>query len=136
MATLSGRNAKVTKSTSTVAELGTWNINVTADAVDTTSFGSTWKKTSIAMTGWEGACAGFIDKTDTSGQIAMETAVFSGNKLTDLRFYIDASTYYHASTGSSGSAGIFITSYSLGQDKAGVGTVEFTFTGVGQLGKT
>ena len=136
MATLSGRNAKVTKGANTVAELGTWNISITPDNIDTTSFGSIWKKTSTGMIGWEGTASGFIDKTDTSGQIAMETAVFNGNKLTDMRFYIDASTYYHASTGSSASAGAFITGYNIGQDKAGVGTVEFTFSGVGKLGKT
>jgi len=135
MATLTGRNAKVMKGSTTLSEMGTWGINITIDAIDTTSFGSTWKKTDRGMTGWEGTASGYLDKADTSGQVALETAAFSGTLVTDLKFYIDTSTYY-APSASSADAGVYLTGYNIGQDKAGVATVEFTFSGVGILKKT
>ncbi len=135
MATLSGRNAKIMKGSTVIAEMGTWNINLTPDNIDTSSFGSIWKKSQVGMTGWEGAASGFLDKTDTSGQVALETAAFAGTLVTDLKFYVDASTYY-APSASSSSAGILIGGYNISHDKAGVATVEFTFTGVAALSKT
>ena len=94
MATLTGRNAKVVKGSTTISEMGNWTINVTIDQIDTTSFGNTWKKADRGMTGWEGTASGYLDKSDTSGQVLLETAAFSGTLLTDMKFYIDGSTYY------------------------------------------
>lgn len=135
MATLTGRNAKVVKGSSTISEMGTWTINMTTDMIDTTSFGSSWKKSDRGMIGWEGTATGYLDKSDTSGQVAIETAFLNGTKLTDIKFYIDASTYWAPDTSSS-SAGMYVTAYNMSQDKAGVATVEFTFTGCGTLEKT
>lgn len=135
MATLTGRNAKVLLGSTTIAEMGTWGINFTTDQIDTTSFGSGWKKADRGMIGWEGTASGYLDKTDTSGQVTIENAVLNGTKLTTIKFYIDASTYWAPST-SSADAGCYVTGYNIGQDKAGVATVEFTFAGCGILSKT
>jgi hypothetical protein len=86
---------------------------MTTDVIDTTSFGSTWKKSDRGMIGWEGTATGYLDKNDTSGQVAIETAFLNGTKLTGMKFYIDSTTYYAADPSSS-SAGVYFTFFYLG----------------------
>ena len=136
MATLSGRNAKVelyaSPSSDVVAELGNWSIAMSQDVIDTTAFGTTWKKSDRGMTGWTATVTGYRDNTDTSGQSVLQTAFFSGTLITNIRFYTTAAKYYTMDP-SSASAGCYITAWSVGTDKAGVAELNFTCMGVGAL---
>ncbi|MGX7950484.1 phage tail tube protein [Oleidesulfovibrio alaskensis] len=145
MATVSGRKARVTVGASggteqIVGEISNWDMNLSADEVDTTAFGDGWGKSDVGMKKWSGSCAGSADPTDATGQGVVEAAFDTGALIPDIRFYVEYSetageklVYYAPDTASDASAGARITSVNVKQDKAGVATISFNFSGCGPL---
>jgi len=82
---------------------------------------------------------GFLDPADTTGQQALMKANLDNTDLTSLRLYVDNTSYYEPcqttsyfapGSLSTGQDTVYsyvnITSYDIGMDKAGLGTVSFT----------
>ena len=136
-----GKDGKVSLGENKVIGMGTWNLaGVTADEFDASQFGDNWKQYVYGMKdGGTVSFSGWFDPTDTTGQIALQKANLDNLALTSMRFYYNNTSYYEAcqTTGyfgpgalSSGQntlpSNMRITSYNIGFDKSGIGTIDFT----------
>jgi len=147
MSTYSGRNARVTVNASEtekiVGEMFDWNIDASAESIDTTIFGDGWGKSDVGMKKWAGSMSGHCDPEDIDGQEVLETAFLDGSILDDIRFYIKHSEvsqekihYVHPDTASDPNAGVRITGFNRNVDKSGVVMLTVTFEGCGPLKTT
>lgn len=114
---LVGYNTKVTLGTDKILGMGNWTMSgVTTDLLESTEFGTEWKSYELGLKdGGEVSFNGFYDKSDTTGQNALRTANTDATKLTDLRFYVDETSYYVPSTTDPVSYAI-VTSYDISAD--------------------
>jgi len=141
MAVKVGHLGKVTLGASTIVAMGTWSISgITADQMESSSFGDNWKSYEFGMKdGGQISFNGFLDPSDTTGQQALQAANMDNTDLTSLRLYVDNTSYYvpsqstqyfapgTLSTGQDGKVSLVnITSYDISMDKAGLATVSFT----------
>ena len=128
-----GNHAKVTKGGSTVLGMGNWKMDgISTDQLEYTSFGDTAKKFISGMLDYgQITFSGFYDPADTSGQDAIFKANLSNTKLTDLRLYINNTSYWCANLTSDSASGAYVTSASIGFDVNGLGTIEFTLKATG-----
>lgn len=131
-----GNNAKVTLGTTTVLGIGNWKMNGgQVDLLETTSFGDTVKTFMTGLLDWGTATfGGLYEMSNTGGQSTLISAMINNSKIATLRFYLNSVSYWvanisHATLGSE--AGCYVTGVSIGQDKSGLGTIDFTvkFTG-------
>ncbi len=137
---LVGKDGKVTLGEDTVVGMGTWTIDgITAEEFDASAFGDDWKKYKYGMKdGGTASFNGHYEPTDVSGQQALQQANLYNSALTDLRLYIDNTSYFtpcqttgyfspDLSTGAPTKASsVNITSFNIGLDKSGLGTISFT----------
>jgi hypothetical protein len=80
--------------------------------------------------------SGLFDVSNAlTGQSALISALANNSKIQNIRLYIDAVSYYapNVTVASGGlvAAGMYVTSCTIGADKSGLATIEFTgkFTG-------
>ena len=137
-----GKDAKVTLGTNTVVGMGTWAIDgVSIDEFDASAFGDNWKQFAYGMKdGGTISFNGHFDPTDDTGQIALQKANLDNTPLTSLYLYYNRTSYFapNQTAGffapttalSSGQdtplSSVRITSFNIGMDKAGLGTISFT----------
>lgn len=144
MSTYNGRNARITVNASSteaiITEMGNWNVNRSADEIDTSAFGDGWGKADVGMKKWNGSMQGFFDPEDTTGQKVLEDAYAAGSLISDIRFYIKYSEeggekikYLHPDTATDANAGLRITSLDVSTDKAGVAQLTCNFSGSGPV---
>lgn len=141
MAVKVGYKGKVALGANTIVGMGTWSMSgITADQMESSEFGDNWKKYEFGMKdGGQISFDGLLDPSDTTGQQALQKANLDNTDLTSLRLYMDLTSYYEPcqSTGyfapGSLSTGqdtllsvVNITSYDIGLDKSGLGTISFT----------
>jgi hypothetical protein len=128
MTPLAGNKAKVVKGSSTVAGMGNWKMDgISVDQLEYTSFGDTAKKYITGLLDYGTiSFGGFYDPTDTTGQGALVSANFSNTKLTDVKLYINNTSYWTPNLTADSDAGMYVTSFNIGIDKSGLGTIEFT----------
>ena len=91
-----GRYAKVTLGANLILGLGTWSITGGNFAeLDDTAFGDESMQTLRGLrTGGEVAFSGNYKADDTQGQDQIKLAYWSKSDLTDIRFYVDDTSYY------------------------------------------
>ena len=133
MATKNGRNATVKYGTYTVAELASWSLDLSNDEIDTTAFGSTWKKSDVGMRGWSLSVSGHWDPTDTNGQKAIETAWAGGSLINSIKLYVDNTSYWVPDVTTDSAAGGRVTSYAVNQAHEAVAGISFTLSGSGPV---
>jgi predicted secreted protein len=133
MSTYNGRNAQVLKGTYTIAELASWTLDLSNDEIDTTAFGSTWKKSDVGMRGWSLSVEGHADPSDTNGQGAIEAAWADGSLINDIKVYYDQTSYWVPDTTTDANAGGRVTAYQVGQAHDGVASISFTLSGSGPI---
>jgi Predicted secreted protein len=78
-----------------VAEITTWSLDVSADAIDVTSFDSDgWQENLPGLKSWSGSAEGnWKVNTDTQGQKALQDAWLNGT-LIQVQFRINDTNYY------------------------------------------
>ena len=130
---LMGRYASVKIGSDLVANLSAWNIDINMDDIDVTVFGSVWKKSMPGFQGWSGGAEGFYDPADTDGQQSLIDNALSATKITDIRFYIDSTSYWTPDLTTDTAAGCYINTVSVKHDKAGVAAVTLNIIGYGPL---
>ena len=137
---IQGKDGKVTLGANTVAGMGTWSYDgITTEEFDTSAFGSEWKTFLYGMKdGGTVTFNGHYDPTDVTGQQALQQANLYNSALTNLRLYVNNTSYYEPcqSTGyfsptlTTGAptvaSSVAITAYNVGLDKSGLGTTSFT----------
>lgn len=140
MSALIGKDAKVSLGGDQVVGMGTWSIDFgSTDEYDSSEFGDEWEEVMFGLRrGGSITFDGHFYPADTTGQGAVEEAYVNGTDLTDLRLYYNSTSYWRPNR----TAGYFsptlttgagtpvstarITSYNVGMDKAGLGSVAFT----------
>jgi len=136
-----GKDGKVTLGASTVVGMGTWTLDgITIEEFDASAFNDDWKSFEYGMKdGGTISFNGHYTPTDTTGQLALQLANLYNSKLTNLQLWINDTSYFTpcASTGyfapgdySTGMptvlSSVTITTYNVGMDKSGLGTISFT----------
>jgi len=123
-----GRNAKVVLGTYTVAKMSSWRLEgITTDLLETTGFGDDPKQYEFGLSDY-GVVAvnGYYDPDDTVGQNMLRSANINQSKITDLKLYVDNTTYWTPDVTTLSAAGVLVQSWAIAMDHAGVGTIEFS----------
>lgn len=135
-----GKDGKVTLGSNTVVGMGTWSLDgIQVEEFDASAFGDTWKQFAYGMKdGGSVSFNGHYTPTDTTGQQALQQANLYNSNLTDLRLYVNNTSYfvpcqttgYFSPTLTTGAptkaSSVTITSFNIGMDKSGLGTISFT----------
>jgi hypothetical protein len=124
MANHVGNEGVVKVGSNTVAEVRSFSITSSADTVEDTVMGDTWKTHQVTQNSWTAEVTAFWDETDTTGQGALTI----GATVT-LNLYPEGAT--SADTYLSGSA--IVTSVGRSQTHNGMVEATFSFQGTGAL---
>lgn len=137
MASAKGKNSKVTVGAgdSTISLMGTWSISgQAADQLEETAFGDSYKKYVMGLLdGGTVSFSGLFDPADTNGQAVLRTANADSTLLTSVKFWINTVSYYTPSYTSVIGSGVYITSWEIGSEKAGLMTASFSAKVTGAL---
>jgi predicted secreted protein len=71
MATHTGSEGTVKVGANTIAEIRSYSLEETADTVEDTAMGDTYRTHKTTLKSWSGSIDVFWDETDTNGQVAM-----------------------------------------------------------------
>jgi hypothetical protein len=128
MAFKAGNNAKVTLGSNTVVGMGNWKLSgIAVDLLETTAFGDTAKQFITGLLDYgQVTFGGLYDPADTTGQNILQSANINNSKIANIRLYVDNTSYWTPNVTAVSAAGMLMQSFSIGMDKAGVGTIEFT----------
>lgn len=135
-----GKDAKVALGSNTITKMGTWSLDgIQAEEFDASAFGDTWKKFEYGMKdGGSITFNGHYDPTDTNGQQALQQANLYNSALTNLRLYIDNTSYFepcqttgyfspNLTTGAPTQlSDVKIKSLKIDADKSGLEKISFT----------
>jgi hypothetical protein len=135
-----GYLAKVTLGSNKILGIGNWSMDGMSIAeIDDTEFGDESTKYVLGiMDGGSISFAGNHKPGDTTGQLALLTAWDARTELTDLRFYIDETSYYMpcATTGylhpgkTTGAntvvSSVLMKGAPVSYDKGGLGSISFS----------
>ena len=127
MAIKVGRIGAVKIGDDKVSEMGVWSIDgMQSELLEFAEFGDEIKEFELGLTDYGTVSFnGFWDMTDATGQKILQSHFDSRAPLTDLRFYVDNTSYYTEDrTGFTGSQ-FFLQNISINFDKAGIGTISF-----------
>lgn len=121
---LAGVGGSVKTGANSVANVDNWSLDEKANIEKTTSFGATgsWETNASTLKSWSAKCSGRLDPADTNGQVTFLNGI--GNTFT-VAFHCDATKNWAGS-------GILET-ISPKVAASGLGEVEFSFVGTGQL---
>lgn len=127
MAFGAGKNCKVTLGANKVAGMGVANLTgVSTDLLEETEFGDDWKQWAMGLKdGGELTFNGLYDPADSDGQDVLRSANENNTEVTNIRFYVNANSYWTPKTTGPASY-VLITAWDIGADKAGM--VECSFT--------
>lgn len=93
-----GGTAKV--GSSAIAQVKQWELPLNADLYDTSVLGNQWKQYIPGLLGAEAKIDVFLDLTDTTGQVALQTALLNSTSITlNLLTSNAASAVVHTYTG-------------------------------------
>ncbi len=127
MATHTGSEGVVKISANTIAEVRSWTLTETADTIEDSTMGDSYRTYKVGMKTFTGSIVCYWDETDTTGQGAMT----AGASVT-LNLYPEGSTaadtYY---TGT-----VLVTSIEATAAFDGMVEATFSFQGTGALTKT
>jgi hypothetical protein len=128
MAFLAGNKGKVTLGANTVVGMGSWKLNgITVDQLETTSFGDTAKQFITGLVDYGSVeFGGLYDPADTTGQKVLVDAMLANTKVTNIRLYVNDTSYWCPNITSVSAAGMYVTAVPIGLDKSGVGTISFS----------
>ena len=130
---LMGRYASIKIGATLVENLGRWNLSLSIDEIDASAFGTVWKKMMPGFQGWSATLEGNYDPADTDGQALLQAAALSATKLTDLRLFVDSTSYWVPDLTDNSAWGCYIGGLDIVHDKAGIATVTFSVLGYGKL---
>lgn len=129
MAAKKGKDCQVTDGANKILGMGTWTIGgITSDQLDDTEFGDDWKTYLLGLKdGGEVSFSGYYDPADTTGQDVLRTANANETEMTDIRFYVDNTSYWRPNSTGTPLSHILVTSWDINVDKSGL--VQCSFTG-------
>lgn len=123
MAVITGKDGSVAVDATNVTLITSWSINVEADTLEYTNFGSGgWKENMGSLKSWSGSIEGFADT-------AQNATIAVGEEVAVVLVEGGA-----GSTTYTGNA--IVTSKSVDSSTADLVTVSFDFTGTGSLAES
>jgi predicted secreted protein len=125
VAVIAGVGGSVQISSTTVASLNVWTVSAKGNTAKTTVFGTTgqWETEIAAVRNWTAKADGYLNDTDTNGQVALINGL---NSTFTVTFNTGDSTHNWSGTA-------ILTGIDPKADVASVETVSFSFNGVGAL---
>ena len=132
MSVILGRNSRIKKNSVTVAKMSSFSLSVNDEEIDITSFGDVWAKNAIGMRNWSASVSGFYIKDNTE-QMAIRAANINGTQLTDIQFFLDATSYYSIDTITDTEAACTVTSFTITSDNNSVVAFDAEFSGSGPI---
>lgn len=127
-----GTFASVKVGANNVANLVSYTITDTKDAIEYNALGTTDRQVAgLGVRRVEGNMSGYLDPADTTGQDLLAAAYEAGTTVSGLKFYIDDTTYYASDTSTDTDAGVYITSWTKGATQNEIVTVEFSWIASG-----
>lgn len=128
MAFFSGTTQKVALSAVGIVGIGNWKISgITVEQLDSSAFGDTAKTFMTGLVDYGTVSfGGLFDIADTAGQSTLMSAFQANSRIPNLRFYANSVSYWLPNVVGDADAGILITSCTIGADKGGLATIEFT----------
>lgn len=122
-----GKSAKVTLGSNTVVGMGNWKLDgITVDMMESTAFGDTAKQYMAGLLDYGTVeFGGLYDPADTTGQTVLLSALTANTKVTTIRLYVDATSYWTPNVTSVSAAGMYVESVPIGIDKSGLATISF-----------
>ena len=140
MAVYTGKDCSVKLGAVTVSGIGDWSLSgITADQMDASEFLDNWKTFEFGMKdGGTVAFSGLLDASDLTGQQALMYANNENTDITDMRLYVNLTSYYipcatagyFSPTTTTGAdtlvSYVNITSLDIKAEKASLCTVTFT----------
>lgn len=136
MARKYARKGKVGLGTYQVAEIGVFSLSgMVNETVEVSEFGDEFKHFDFGIGQFgEISFSGHYDPTDTNGQVLLESAWKNKSMLTDLRCYIDNTSYWVPDLTNDSDSGVLLEEYgAIEFDVQGIGTIEFKGKVSGQL---
>jgi len=133
-----GRDCKVTIGANIILGIGNWSITGGSfSELDDTAFGDESVQTLRGLrTGGNVTFAGKYKKDDTQGQDMIKLAYWSKSDLTDLRFYVDDTSYYTPNSTTVAGGGLpanvdishikIFTEPTISVDMSGLATTDFS----------
>lgn len=136
MAIKEGKNCKVSLGTNKVLGIGTWNMGgVATDQLDASQFGDQWKQFLLGQKdGGTITFAGLYDSADVTGQDALRDANANDTQITDIRFYVDATSYWTPST-TNPTSFVKVTSFEISAAQNGLVQVSFSCKVSGKMNR-
>ena len=92
MAAAAGKAGKVMISSDTMAEVKSWSLDASADMLDDTALGDSWKSNIVGLKEWSASIEVSWDMSDTA-QLAVQNAYLNGNTVA-VKLYTNATNYY------------------------------------------
>ncbi len=128
MAFKTGSDAKVTLGSDTVVGMGNWKLEgITVDLLESTAFGDTAKQYMPGLIDYGTVSfGGLYDPADTTGQSVLVSAMLNNSKITNVRLYVDNTSYWTPNLTALSAAGMILQGVPIGMDKSGLGTIEFS----------
>lgn len=124
MANHTGSEGIVKISANTIAEVRSWTLTNTADTIEDTTMGDSWRTHKSVLSSWSGQVVCYWDETDTTGQGALTSGA-----TVALKLYPEGSatgdTYYQGDA--------IVTSIERTASFDGMVEATFAFTGTGTL---
>ena len=131
-----GKNTKLTLGTEQVARINAMSITVNSSNVDITQLGEDWMKHCVTVLEWNATIDGYLDLSDTEQNTLHSIALSGGMVPADIRFYENATNYWHPDTVSDAEAKCSIESYSWNSDISGIVSFTMNFKGNGPITRT
>ncbi len=128
MAFKPGNNAKVTLGAATVVGMTNWSMDgISVDLLDKSAFGDIAKKYMTGLLDY-GTISfnGHYDPADTTGQTILQSANMNNSKITNIRLYVDATSYWCPNITADSDAGLLIQTFKIGMAHNGLGTIDFS----------
>lgn len=138
MALHTGKDGKLQFGTDTILNLVSYDFNLSSPLVEVETFGDEYMTVigqGIKTSG--GSLSGYLDTSDTTGQVAIENACVSGTKITDFKLYVNDTEYWASDTVNDTDSGVYFTDYTVGApEPSGAITMGATFKFSGAVYKT
>lgn len=97
MAAIAGKGGSAKIGANAIAEVTSWSMDISADMLDSTSLGDSWREFVAGLNGATGSVEVKWDiPNDADGQTALQNAILNGTTVT-LNLYVNASNYYSGS---------------------------------------
>jgi hypothetical protein len=95
MATQTGIDAVVKLGTVEIADMATWSFTDEKAPITAPVFGETFNKVhGMGIRNVTGSVTGYLNTSDSTGQILIQTAYEAGTALSDFRVYINDTQYW------------------------------------------